>query len=188
MKTIALLTFITCFLSATPCRAQKVTLSLEKVSLEKAFKEIGKQTGYSFVYTREQINKSNPVNLEIKNVSLHEALVICFANQPLTFAIEDKHVIVKDKPREKGTPLVTSVIDITGKVINEQNEAVVGATVSIEHSNIAMATNAKGEFGFSNLKAKDVLYITSIGYHSEEIPVRWQNLFINSIANFGVQH
>lgn len=171
MKTIILLNIITCFLSATDCYSQTITLSLKKVSLEKTFKEIRKQTGYSFVYTREQINKSNPVSINIKDASINDALDICFANQPLTFIIEDKHIIVKDKPDETNSPLARAGIDITGKVINEQNEPVVGATVAVEGTAMAMATDSKGEFGFSNLKVNDVLHISSIGYHSIEIPI-----------------
>jgi TonB-dependent starch-binding outer membrane protein SusC len=171
MKTIVLLTIFVCFLSATQCYSQTITLSLKNVSLEKTFKEIRKQTGYTFVYTREQINKSNPVSINTKEASLNQALDICFTNQPLTFIIEDKHIIVKDKPGQTNSPSVKIGIDITGKVINEQNDPVVGATVSLKGSNIAMATDGKGEFGFSNLKLNDVLYITSIGYHSIEIPI-----------------
>jgi TonB-linked SusC/RagA family outer membrane protein len=166
-----ILTIIICFLSATPCCSQKVTLSLKKVSLEKAFKEISKQTGYSFVYTREQINQSNPVSITIKDASLHQALDICFTNQPLSFNIEGKHVIVKDKNGETKPPIALVGSDVKGKIVNEQNEPVVGVTVSIKHSNMAMATDASGAFGFSHLKVNAVLSITSIGYHSIEIPV-----------------
>lgn len=172
MKTIILLTIITSLLTGTQCYSQTITLSLKNVSLEKTFKEIRKQTGYSFVYTREQINNSNPVSINIKDASIEQALDICFNNQPLTFVIDSKHVIVKDKPQKTNSLSSTIGLEITGIVINEQNEPVVGATVSIGNSNIAMATDAKGEFGFDNLKANDVLYITSIGYHSVEIPIQ----------------
>lgn len=171
MKTIILLTIIACFLSATQCYSQTITLTLKNVSLEKTFKEIRKQTGYTFVYTREQINKSNPVSINIKGASLNQALDICFTNQPLTFIIEDKHIIVKDRRDKINNLPVKEGIDITGRVINEQNEPVVGATVAVESTGMGMATDSKGEFGFSNLKVNDVLHITSIGYHSIEIPI-----------------
>jgi len=169
MKTIILLTIFVCLFSATQCYSQTITLSLKNVSLEKTFKEIRKQTGYTFVYTREQINKSNPVSINIKDALLNQALDVCFTNQPLTFIIEDQHIIVKDRP-DKINSLPGNVgIDITGKVINEENEPVVGATVAVEGTGIAMATDSKGEFGFSNLKANDVLNVTNIGYQSLKI-------------------
>src|SRR6185312_7046718 len=116
MKTIILLTISACFLIGTKCYSQTVTLSLKSVSLEKAFKEIKKQTGYSFVYTREQINQSNPVSISIKDASLSQTLNICFANQPLTFTIDHQHIIVKDKPNEAFSPVASSMgIDVKGK-------------------------------------------------------------------------
>lgn len=172
MKTIILLTVIVFFLSGTQCYSQTITLSLKNVSIEKAFKQIRKQTQYTFVYTREQINKSNPVSINIKDASLNEALDICFANQPLTFTIEDKHVIVKDRPDRANANSNNPGLDITGKVINEQNEPVVGATVAVEGTGMAMATDSKGEFGFSNLKINDVLHVTNIGYQSIRIPIQ----------------
>jgi len=172
MKTIILLTIFVCFFSATQCYSQGITLSLKQVSLEKAFKEIRKQTEYTFVYTREQINKSNPISINLKDASLSQALDICFANQPLTFIIEDKHIIVKDRPDQTNAPAANIGIDITGKVINEQNEPVVGATVAVEGTGMAMATDSKGEFGFSNLKANDVLHVTNIGYQSIGVPIQ----------------
>jgi TonB-dependent starch-binding outer membrane protein SusC len=171
MKTIILLTIFVCFLSATQCYSQTVTLSLKQASLEKTFKEIRKQTGYTFVYTREQINKSNPVSINIKNASINDALDVCFANQPLTFIIEDKHIIVKDKPNKTNLPAADVGLDVKGKVVNEQNEPVVGATVTIESTEMAMATDSKGEFGFTNLKPLSILVVTSIGYQSVKIPI-----------------
>ncbi|MGN6602447.1 MAG: SusC/RagA family TonB-linked outer membrane protein [Ginsengibacter sp.] len=178
MKTIILLTAITFFLSFTKCYSQTVTLSLKKVSLEKTFKEIRKQTGYSFVYTREQINKSNPVTVNIKNASVAEALDICFANQPLSYIIEDKQVIVKDKPQESISPVTEKGIDLTGKVINEQNEPVAGATVVVEGAGMAMATDENGDFAFPSVDENATLVVTSIGYVPRKIFIKGNNHLI----------
>lgn len=171
MKTIILLTIITCLNSSRPGFSQTITLSLKDASLQKAFREIKIQTGYSFVYTTEQIKKSNPVSIHIKDASLNEVLDICFTNQPLTFVIDKKYIIVKDKPGQTNTQLEKIGIDITGKIFNEQNEPVIGATVAVKGSNIAAATDSKGEFGFANLRPEDILTISSIGYQSMEIPI-----------------
>jgi len=181
MKTTILLTIIICVFSGTPCNSQTVTLSLNNVSLQKAFREIKKQTGYSFVYTTEQIKKSNPVSIHIKDVSLNEVLDICFKNQPLTFLIDKKYIIVKDRQGQTNSPPAEAGIDITGKVINEENEPVIGATVAVEGANIAIATDSKGEFRFANLKRNDVLHVTSIGYQSIDFPIQGQTYMVISL-------
>jgi len=178
MKTIILLTVITCILSATQCFSQTITLSLKQVSLEKTFKEIRKQTGYTFVYTREQINKSNPVNINIKDASIDHALDICFNNQPLTFVIDSKHIIVKDKPQNTNSLSSATGVDITGKVVNDQNEPVVGATVAVEGSNLATATDENGEFALSSVNEEATLLITSIGYVAKDIKLNGKTKFL----------
>ena len=172
MKTIILLTIFGCFFSATQCYSQTITLSLKNVSLEKTFKEIRKQTGYTFVYTREQINKSNPVSINIKNASINQALDICFTNQPLTFIIEDKHIIVKDRPDKTNPPVANVGLDVKGIVVNEQNEPVVAATVTVKGSKIATATNENGEFALSAVDEQATLIVTSIGYVAEQVLIR----------------
>ncbi|MDQ6763265.1 MAG: SusC/RagA family TonB-linked outer membrane protein [Bacteroidota bacterium] len=169
MKNI-LLTIIICILTSGSIYSQKISLSLNNASLEKTFKEIRKQTGYSFVYTREQINKSNTVNINVKDASLSQVLDICFNNQPLTFTIDKKYIIVKDK-FEKELPPTNGYIDITGKVINTQNEPVVGATITVKHTNIATATDESGKFALKKLKKNDDLIITSIGYLQSDVPL-----------------
>ena len=178
MKTIILLTIIASCLIVTKCYSQNITLSLKKVSLEKAFKEIRKQTGYSFVYTREQINKSNPVSVSIKNASINQALDICFANQPFKFIVDDKHIIVKDMPYKTNPPAVGVGLEVKGKVVNEQNEPVVGATVTVKGSKIATATNENGEFFLISVDGQATLIITSIGYVADEVLIRGRTYLI----------
>jgi TonB-linked SusC/RagA family outer membrane protein len=178
MKTVILLTIITSLYSGTPCYSQTITLSLDNVSLQKAFKEIKKQTSYNFVYTSEQLKKTNPLSIHVKDASIDEVLDICFTNQPLTFIIDKKYIIVKGKSGQPNSPPAEAGIDITGKVINEQNEPVIGATVVVENSHTGMATDQKGEFGFTNLKPKDILDISSIGYESVKIPIQGRTYIV----------
>ncbi len=178
MKAIILLSIIISILTGTQCYSQTITLSLKNVSLEKAFKEIRKQTSYSFVYTREQINKSNPVNLNIKDASINQALDICFSNQPLTFVIDSKHIIVKDKPQKTNALLSAIEVDITGKVLNEQNEPMVGATVTVKGFRNATATNENGEFALFSVNEEATLIVTSIGYIAAEVRLNGKTNFL----------
>ena len=98
--------------------------------------------------------------VNIKDASIDQALDICFNNQPLTFVIDSKHIIVKDKPQNTNSLSSAIGVDITGKVVNEQNEPVVGATVAVEGSNIATATNENGEFALSSVNEEATLIIS----------------------------
>ncbi|MEI9909765.1 MAG: STN domain-containing protein [Bacteroidota bacterium] len=60
---------------------------------------IKKQTGYKFLYTIEQLQKAMPITIELKDVELLEALRIIFSNQPLTYAIIEKNIVIKPKAK-----------------------------------------------------------------------------------------
>ena len=59
---------------------------------------------------------------------------------------------------------------LSGKVVNEKNEAVTGATVKLEGTGRAMATMVDGSFGFDLEGGKEhVLEVSAIGYATKKI-------------------
>jgi hypothetical protein len=79
MKMTALLLFIGCIQVSGKGFSQKVTLSLKNAPLVKAFESISRQTGYRFFYNQDQLQKSRPVSIQVKDVAIEEALSVCFS-------------------------------------------------------------------------------------------------------------
>lgn len=179
MKILILLTVIACLQVSARGFGQSVTLSLSNAPLEQAFKEIKKQTGYSFVFTRAQLKNTSLVTCQVKNAELKDALDICFRNQPLSFVIEDRYIVVQTKgaATQPSIPQL-STIDISGRVINENGDPLPGVTITANKSNKATSTNERGEFSLMGINDDDVLIITSVGYYREEIQVNKQNIFL----------
>src|ERR1700744_575172 len=78
--------------------AQKVTLKKKEVTLEAIFGEMHRQTGYDFFFDRNLLGKAKPITVDLKNVSLDDALNACLAKQPFTYVIENKTVVIKEMP------------------------------------------------------------------------------------------
>src|SRR5262245_57772938 len=74
MKLTALLVLVACLQSQGKGFAQAITLTLKNTPLEKVFKEVKKQTGYTFIYTREQLERTVSVSLDVKSASLQQVL------------------------------------------------------------------------------------------------------------------
>lgn len=181
MKLLILLTIIACLQSSARGFGQPVTLSLENAPLEKAFKEIKKQTGYSFVYTRVQLKNTLPINCQVKNGNLKEVLELCFRNQPLSYLIEDRYIVVQTKFAVEHPISFSQILrDVSGKIINEDGDALPSVTVTAKHSKKVTITNEQGEFTLKDLANDDVLLITMVGYLNREISVSNQgNLLIS---------
>ncbi len=176
MKLTAILILAACLQVSAKTYSQNVTLSLRNAPLQKVFKEIKKQTGYNFLCTTELLDLAGRVNLEAKNISLQDALQQCFQNTPLTYTIVEKTIVIKQREQETAStvvdkPMPPSVVEIKGRVIDENGYPLVGASVVIKKSNTGTQTNADGFFTL-DAPPDGILVISFVGYESKEIPVR----------------
>jgi len=63
--------------------AQRITISLTDVSLDKVFKEIERQSGYHFFYKDRLLKQAESVSVNVRNASVEEALDQCFKERPM---------------------------------------------------------------------------------------------------------
>ncbi len=170
MKLTAILLLILCLHASAKTFSQEITLSLNNANLETVFKEIRKQTHYKFLYTKEQLGSSQKVSIDVTKAPLEKVLEICFRNQPLTYVLEDKVVIIRFK--EKAIETVQGLIqleDISGRITNEQGEPLEGVTIAIKGTNKATATNDKGEFVLKDAEPNSIIIISSVGFQTQEV-------------------
>src|SRR5688500_4358202 len=97
MKITVILTLAACLQVSAGGYSQVVASSEKNSRLEKVFSIIKKQTRYTFFYQEELLQSSCPVNVTVKNVLLEEVLKIIFSDQPLTYTIIEKTVVIKAK-------------------------------------------------------------------------------------------
>lgn len=171
MKLIVILITTAILQVSASTYAQKITLNKTNMPLEKVMKEIRLQSGYDFFYDLKLIKKTNLVSINVKDASLEEVLDKCFANQPLTYKIGDKVVMIKEKEKsffEKAMDRFQT-IDVTGKIVDEKKQPIAGASVKIMGTLIYTSTDNDGNFVLKNVPDSASLEISSIGYKSREI-------------------
>lgn len=171
MKLTVLLMTITLLEVHAAGYSQTVTLSQRNISLDKAFKEIRKQTGYTFLYTDEQLLHISKISLQLKDASLQEALDACFLDQPLTYTITDKVIVIK----RKGAPVTPANAppdkEVKGRITNAKGEPLPGVTVQVKGTSRGVVTNENGEYTITVPTENAILIVSSIGYNKEEVPV-----------------
>jgi len=154
--------------------AQKVSLKGQNVPIDKVFDQISQQTGYDFLVTRSMINLAKPVNIDIKNANLDDALKQVFQGQPLDYAIKDKSIIVYQKqaiptiPKKEAS--IQQPVIVTGKVQNELGELMPGVTIREKSNpNNGVITDAKGMFSITVSDENAAITFSYIGYESQEL-------------------
>lgn len=180
MKLTAVLLIATCLQVSAKGYAQAVSLQLNNVPLERVFREIQKQTGYQFVYNNRLMGSTKPVTLDVQHVPVEKVLQLCFANQPLTYTILDKTIIVRpkiDKIGDLPTPSSITTIAIKGVVEDEEGYPLFAVNVGIKGKNRAVSTNAKGEFYIGEAEPDGVLIFSYVGFETQEIPVQNRTSF-----------
>ena len=175
IRAFSLLTIFISLTAFSQSRNAGITLSLSNVPIEQAFKRIKKQSGYEFVYTREQLNKSVPVSLNFESATLDRVLDACFREQPFTYTIEGKFIALRD--RRETSKLISTVKDIAGTAFDESGAPLSNVNVSVASTSEATATDNNGHFYLKNIKENDVLIVSAIGYQTKRIAVKGKNYF-----------
>jgi len=164
--TVVLLLAATLQVSAS-VYAQRISLSVKEVPLETVFRDIRTQTGYLFLYSRQMLDNTRKVSIQVKGATIEEVLKLSFRDQPLAYTIVDKNIIIR---RTEDSLLVPIATTITGKVADASGQPLIGATVKVKNSKTGTGTDVNGKYTIE-AAGDDVLVFSFIGYQTKEVPV-----------------
>lgn len=173
------LVIVLCVMSLLQAHArgysQNISLRLQNASLEKAITEIEKQSGYHFIYAIAELEKTKPINIDVKRMELATVLAICFAEQPVHYTIEARYIILKRKEEGSRKESKTDTLPaIRGMIANEKGEPIAGATIKVKGSTIATSSNTKGAFEFKNILPTAILIVTGAELETEETAISYR--------------
>ena len=154
--------------------AQTISISQRNTSLEKVFKEIHRKTGYQFFYQDEVLREAKKFTINVKDVSVEQALAVCFADQPLNYSIADKTIIVKRKEIIKPAEVTASLlatITVSGTVKDENGKPLAGVSVSVTGKRQGVTTDSDGHYSIS-VKEDGELSFSYVGFKTISMPVK----------------
>jgi TonB-dependent SusC/RagA subfamily outer membrane receptor len=159
--------------------SQKVTLSLDKVPVQKVFTEVFRQTGVSIVYQESLFSALAPVSIHVKDATVQEVLDKCLSGQPFDYSFEGNLIVIKQKTgstlKSADSLSTTPPIDIRGHVTDSLGNPLVGASVTVKGSKKGTVTDANGDFALPGVKDNAVLVISYTGYTSKQLKVNGNN-------------
>ena len=192
MKMTAFLILAACLHVSANGYSQKITLSVHEAPLEKVFKEIQKQSGYSFFYKTQQIDKTVRITLNFRDASLQEVLAKCFEGQPYDYVIVEQTIVIR--PREPNQAEAIPLAIIKGKVTTAAGKPLGGVSVFVKATKKGTTTDDNGDFTIA-ARHQDVLVFSYVGYDTKEVQVDDQtsitvsltesNAALNEIAVIG---
>lgn len=154
---------------------QRMTLERKGITLERVFKEIRKQTGYDVLLSTNQINIKTPFDASFSNAALEEVMEKVILGRGLTYAIEDKTILIKQRVSLLDRlSLALQAIDVRGKVTDEKGAPLPGASVKVKGTKLSVVTNGNGEFYLQGIDEQAVLIVSYLGFISTETRVNKQ--------------
>ncbi|ACU04191.1 SusC/RagA family TonB-linked outer membrane protein [Pedobacter heparinus] len=166
-------TFIIAITLVHVSAAGKAQISLDKknVPIKEVFKSITAQTGYDILYSDRTLNDTEKISITANNEPLKTVLDRCLKGQLLEYELGNKTVIIKKRKAlllDKVIDFFTR-IDVRGRVVDENNQPLVGAVIKIKDGLSTTSTNSNGEFLLKKVAEDATLTISFLGYETREI-------------------
>lgn len=170
MRIGVLLIIIGCLQLSAKSFSQTITLNVTKTPISKVFSAIEKQTGYGFFYRYKDVEQAAPVTLQLTNATLDDALKQCFKNQPFTYVIENKTIVVNKKVPVPQTVVAAAKITVSGIVYDNRHLPLPGVNIRIKGT---AAGTISGNDGKYTITANDdaTLVFSFIGLKTREEPI-----------------
>ncbi len=161
---------------------QNLTLKQKKVSISRVFEEIEKQTGYDVFYSPKVILTKKTIDVDFSDTPIDQVLKLCLADQPVTFIIDEKTIVIKKKPvtyKKSGIPLQQEIGDIQqnevrGRVTDSLGNPLQGASIRVVNAdgtqNVQRTTSDRdGYFLLRNVPEGAALEVTFVGYVAQQV-------------------
>ncbi|MDO4950063.1 MAG: carboxypeptidase-like regulatory domain-containing protein, partial [Bacteroidales bacterium] len=168
MKISAILLF-TCVFSAYAANANsqnaKVNINGSNLTIGTYISQVEEQTDYLFVYSQNEINKDENLDVESGNKTVSETLHEAFDDTDIKYSFENDYVILTKKTMANIAQQAGR--NISGVVTDVNGEPIIGANVTIKGQNTGTITDIDGKFSL-NVPEGAVLVVSFIGYTTKE--------------------
>lgn len=174
MKTLLLLGVLL-FGFTVSAQSQKVSLDFKNERVEKVLASIKGQTGMSLVFSDQLVDVNRKVTMQLKDVTLKEALTRLLSGINLTFEIRNNKIyfIEKKAVSQPGSRKKR----VTGVVKDVMGEPLIGANVVEKgRSTNGVITDFNGKFTLE-VDESASLVVSYIGYLAQDIPTKGKGDF-----------
>ena len=150
--------------------SQGISLKINNVTVKEAMERVKKDTGYSFVFSSKDVNTNQRVTVSVSDATIEEVIKqILKGQEGLDYEIQGKKIVLR-KAQKVLSKENQDKKTVSGKVVDENGEPVIGATVLEVGTNNGVITDFDGNFSIS-LKNGANINVSYIGYNTQTINI-----------------
>ena len=166
LELIMLVVFAACFQVSGSSFGQ-IRIKADHKALKKVLEDVENQSGMIFMYNNTLLENSRPVNLDIQSAPLELTLKRIFDNQPFSYQIIDKTIILKVKP----TSSVKETMEVEGRINDETGKPFPGVVIQVQGSEQKTISDKSGYFKLTKVDRLAVLICSFVGYERQYVKV-----------------
>lgn len=156
--------------ASTYATEHMLSLNLKNATIREVIETIKSQSEFSFSLDVKDLNLDEKVSVSLDNKTINEVLAVLFNGRNVRYEINDRHVVITRAGQAGPASVMQQTKQITGRVLDANNEPVIGANVVVEGTTIGTVTDVEGNFAL-DVPAGTTLKISYIGYIEQSIPV-----------------
>ncbi|MFV0268896.1 MAG: SusC/RagA family TonB-linked outer membrane protein [Draconibacterium sp.] len=167
---LMLVSFVGVFASETYSQTTKLSLKVEKISLEEFLIRIEDQSEFRFFYTGN-IDIEKKVSGEFKNKNIIEILDDIKEEAGIHYEVMGKQIILSPENMNAKVKSIQQQKSVSGRVIDEKGEPLPGVTVLFKGTTNGTVTNFDGEYTLKDVTEGTILQFSFVGMKMQEIAV-----------------
>lgn len=156
--------------ASTYATEHMLSLNLKNATIREAIESIKSQSEFSFSLDVKDLNLDEKVSVSLNNKSINEVLAVLFNGRNVHYEINDRHVVITRGGLVGPNAVQQQAKHITGRILDPNDEPVIGANVVVKGTTIGTVTDAEGNFDL-DVPEGATLQISYIGYIEQSIPV-----------------
>ena len=163
-RRIALLLALTFCTLSVFASAQNISVKVENGNLDDLFRQIKNNSSYFIVYNSGTAKAVTGINIEMKDVTVHEILDRCLANTTLSYTIKDETIVINQQAEQKRL--------IKGKVTDAATQAPLPfVSIYVPGTKIGTTTGEDGSYQLEVPESVKVLVFSMIGYEEQRFDI-----------------
>lgn len=145
----------------------QVTLNSPKTTLGVVIKKIQAQSKYEFFYD-DNLADAQVNAIDVKNVSLEKVLQQLLKDKGISYKVADNVVYLKKDTPQAQPKKTGPKKKVTGRILDENGEPLIGATVTIKGTTDRAVTDIDGNYSVLTDVEKPVAQFSYLGYKNIE--------------------
>ncbi len=159
-----------------PLMAKTITINLNNVSVKQAMDELKSITGYTFVYSSNDLDSKKKISVSANDEDIEAVIGQILNGQKVSYEIKDKTIIVKKITNTTNTQQ-SAPKKVTGTVVDASGIPVIGANVMVKGTTNGSITDMNGNFTL-DVPEGSVLEISYIGYLTQTVKANSSNISV----------